>query len=120
MFKTFYFIMGTVSLSLGFIGIFLPLIPTTPFVLLSMFLYGKGHPDKVDEILNHAKLKPYIHAYISKDGISISSKIKALLILWTNIIISLVFFISSIHIRMIVLISSSCVTIYIISRRTKK
>ena len=120
MFKTFYFIMGTISLSFGFIGLFLPVIPTTPFILLSLFLFSKGHPDKVDEILNHPKLNPYIDAYISNDGISLSTKIKAVLVLWTSIIISLVFFISSIYIRIIVLISSSCVTLYILSRRTKK
>lgn len=120
MFKTFYFIMGTISLSFGFIGVFLPVLPTTPFILLSLFFYGKGHPDKVNQVLNHPKLKLYIQDYISKEGIPLISKLKALFLLWSSIIISLVFFISSIYIRIIVLISSSCVTLYILSRRTKK
>ena len=65
MFKTFYLVSGTISLGIGFVGLFLPVLPTTPFVLLSIYLFGKGHPEKVEEVLNHPRFKPYIFDYIS-------------------------------------------------------
>lgn len=120
MLKSFYLITGTISLGLGFIGIFLPVLPTTPFVLLSLYLFGKGHPDKVNEVLNHPQFKPYIADYLSKEGIPLKSKIKALFILWFSILTTIIFFVHSLYVRMIILTSSSLVTLYIITRKTRK
>lgn len=120
MFKTLYLVVGTISLGLAFVGIFLPVLPTTPFILLSLFLFGKGHPDKVHEVLNHPRFKPFIQDYISCEGIPLKSKVKALVILWLSITISILWFIPINFLRIIVLISASCVSIYILSRKTRK
>ena len=120
MFKSFYLITGSISLGLGFVGIFLPVLPTTPFVLLSLYLFGKGHPEKVNEVLNHPRFKPYISDYLNKEGIPLKAKIKALIILWLSILTTLLFFIDSLPIRILILTSSSLVTLYIISRKTTK
>ena len=42
MLKAIYVLLGTLSLGLGLIGIVLPLLPTTPFLLLTTYLYAKG------------------------------------------------------------------------------
>ncbi len=42
--RTMWFAIGTVALTLGFIGIALPVLPTTPFVLLAAFAFGKSAP----------------------------------------------------------------------------
>ena len=42
--KTLYIVLGSISLALGILGIFLPLLPTTPFLLLTAALYFKGSP----------------------------------------------------------------------------
>jgi len=120
MFKTFYLVSGTISLGIGFVGLFLPVLPTTPFVLLSLYLFGKGHPKKVEEVLNHPRFKPYIIDYISKEGIPLKAKIKALSILWISIISTIIFFVHSFPLRGLILTSSSLVTLYIITRKTIK
>lgn len=120
MFKTIFLIAGSISLSLGFVGLFLPVIPTTPFVLLSLFLFGKGHPEKVNDVINHPRFNPYIKDYISKEGIPLKAKIRALFVLWISIIISITFFITLPILRIVVLISSTSVSLYIITRETKK
>lgn len=51
---------GTLSLVIGFIGIFLPLLPTTPFVLLAAFCYARGSPRLHQWLLNHPKFGPPI------------------------------------------------------------
>jgi uncharacterized membrane protein YbaN (DUF454 family) len=120
MFKTFYLVSGTISLGIGFVGLFLPVLPTTPFVLLSLYLFGKGHPEKVEEVLNHPRFKPYIIDYISKEGIPLKAKLKALSILWISIISTIIFFVHSFPLRGLILTSSSLVTLYIITRKTIK
>jgi len=120
MFKSFYLITGSISLGLGFIGIFLPVLPTTPFVLLSLYLFGKGHPQKVNEVLNHPRFRPYIIDYLSKEGIPLKAKIKALTILWISILSTIIFFVHSFPLRIVILTSSSLVSLYIITRKTIK
>lgn len=61
--KTVCIILGTVSLALGIIGIFLPLLPTTPFLLLTAALYFRGSPRLYQWLLNHKCLGPYIRSF---------------------------------------------------------
>ena len=42
--RGFWFIIGIVSLALGAVGIILPLLPTTPFIILAAFSFGKSSP----------------------------------------------------------------------------
>lgn len=120
MLKQLFLITGTVSMGLGFVGLFLPVLPTTPFVLLSLYLFSKGHPEKVQEVLNNPRYKPYINDYISIEGIPLKAKIRALIVLWTSILFSIIFFIQIFYLRIIVLTSASLVTLYVLSRKTKK
>jgi uncharacterized protein len=120
MLKQLFLITGTISISIGFAGLFLPVLPTTPFVLLSLYLFSKGHPEKVQEVLNHPRYKPYIKDYISIEGIPLKAKLRALIVLWSSILFSIIFFIQVLYLRLIVLTSASLVTLYILTRKTKK
>ena len=119
MLKILYQVGGSISIGLAMTGLFLPVLPTTPFVLLAIFLFGKSQPEKVNEIIQHPRLGPFVQDYLDPQGIPLKSKIKALLVLWFSLLISVTFFIPLIAIKMLILSIASMVSIWIWMKPTR-
>ena len=119
MLKILYQVGGSISIGLAMTGLFLPVLPTTPFVLLAIFLFGKSQPEKIQEIMQHPKLGPFVQDYLDPQGIPLKSKIKALFVLWLSILISVTFFIPLIAIKMLILSIASMVSIWIWMKPTR-
>ncbi|MGL5057761.1 MAG: YbaN family protein [Fusobacteriaceae bacterium] len=64
---------------LGIIGVFLPILPTTPFVLLAAFLFEKSSPKFHQLLLSNKHLGKYITDYQEKKGITTVNKILSLI-----------------------------------------
>lgn len=79
--KFIYNFFGFISLILGIIGAFLPLLPTTPFLLLSGYLFSKGSKEFHDWLLQHKYFGPPIHDWKSKGIIRRKHKLIATLML---------------------------------------
>lgn len=69
-----YLTAGWVSLALGLLGVVLPLLPTTPFLLLSAFAFGKGSDRLHDWLINHRYLGPPIRQWATYRAISRKAK----------------------------------------------
>ena len=76
---------GTLSLALGIVGIFLPLLPTTPFLLLASACYVRGSERLHRWLLNQGKLGAYIRRYEEGQGIPLRGKVLAMLMMWPSI-----------------------------------
>lgn len=74
--RTVLVILGSINVALGVAGIILPLLPTTPFLLLAAFLFAKSDDRMHDWLLGHSKLGPYIHAFRGKSGLTKTQKIR--------------------------------------------
>lgn len=72
-----YSLFGFVFLIVGIIGIFLPLLPTTPFLLLASFFFSKGNPDFHQWLLANKILGPPIRDWNNRGAIRIKVKITA-------------------------------------------
>ena len=67
--------LGSISLALGVIGIFLPILPTTPFLLLTAWLYAKSSPTLYHWLLTNKYFGKYIRRYRQGLGIPLKTKI---------------------------------------------
>lgn len=111
-------IIGTISIALGILGIFLPLLPTTPFLLLGASCYIKGSERLYIWLINNRFLGAYIKNYHEKKGISLKSKILAISMLWITMFFSMFFLQSMLYIRILLLFIALCVTWHIASQKT--
>jgi len=68
--------LGLINVLLGGAGILLPLLPTTPFLLLAAYLFAKSDERFYDWLLNQRHLGPYIHAFRGKTGLTRAQKIR--------------------------------------------
>lgn len=89
--KYLFAIGGILSLGTGVIGIFVPILPTTPFLLLAASCFLKSSKRLYNWLMNHRVFGKYIENYIKYRAISTASKIASIVILWTVIIISILF-----------------------------
>ena len=83
--KVFMIIAGTVCLVLGVIGIFIPLLPTTPFLLLSAAAYFRGSERLYNWLINHKYLGTYIRNFREHKAIPFRAKILSVSLLWGTI-----------------------------------
>ena len=87
MIKPLLILIGTLSLMLGIIGIFIPGLPTTPFILLTAGLYVRSSPVLYNRLLNNR----YTSHFLTKNSISFSlrTRIITIIIMWSMILITL-------------------------------
>lgn len=76
---------GVVSLALGVAGIFLPLLPTTPFLLLAAWLFVRSSPRLYDWLMSHPRLGEYIRNFREERAIPLRVKIVSVSLIWLTI-----------------------------------
>lgn len=80
------FALGLMSLLLGFMGVFLPLLPTTPFLLFSAWAFLQSSPQAHQWLFNHPHLGPILQRWYERGAISKPTKVIAILMLVTSVI----------------------------------
>ena len=112
--RAFFFVVGTVSLVLGAIGIVLPILPTTPFLLLALACYLRSSDRMTHWILNNKYFGKYIRNYREGKGIPLKTKIFAISVLWISIFFSAFFIIQILIVQIILFVIAAGVTIHLI------
>jgi uncharacterized membrane protein YbaN (DUF454 family) len=117
--KSFYVIAGTICVALGAIGLFLPILPTTPFLLLAAACYCRGSERMLNWLLNNKYFGSYIKNYREGKGISAKNKTVAITTLWVSIFLS-IFFIRILIMQITLLVIATAVTTYLLRMPTLK
>jgi hypothetical protein len=111
---------GCLSLALGVIGIFIPLLPTTPFLLLASYLFLKSSVRLRYWLINHKYLGSYIQNYQIHKAIPLKIKITSVILLWITILTSAFLFVDKTWLRLILIGIAIAVSLHILSYKTLK
>ena len=76
---------GTLCVALGILGIFVPVLPTTPFLLLAAFCYARSSERFHRWLLGNHWFGQYIKNYQQGRGIPLRDKILTLIVLWLTL-----------------------------------
>ena len=113
-------IAGTLCVGLGIVGIFVPVLPTTPFLLLAAVCYARGSQRFYGWLLNNKWFGSYIRNYLERKGITLRAKIVTVTLLWITIGASVAFAVETLVLKLILVIIAIGVSIHILSVRTLK
>ena len=116
--KIVLWIIGVITLSLGFIGIFIPVFPTTPFLLVALACFVNSSSKMHRFILENKYLGPYVKDYTSGNGIPMKAKWRAVSLIWITIGFSAIFVLERWSLRILILSIAAGVSIYIFTRKT--
>ncbi len=84
---------GCLSVVLGVIGIFLPIMPTTPFLLLAAACFARSSQRFYHWLMNNRWFGPYLRYYTEGLGIPLKIKVRVIGLLWLTMGTSIIFFV---------------------------
>ena len=113
-------IVGSFFAGLGILGIFLPLLPTTPFLLLAAACYIRSSKRLYNWLLNNKWIGRYIKNYLEGKGVPLKSKVLSISALWITIGYSVFFVVNIFSVRVILILIAIGVTMHLLSIRTLK
>ena len=117
--KQLYITFGFLAVALAIVGVFIPGLPTVPFLLVALFCFERSSKKYHDMIMNNKYFGPVLQDYYSGKGLTLSVKIKAILFLSCGMIFS-IYKIQNLHARIALAIVWLGVAIHIILLKTKK
>lgn len=110
--KTLLNIIGILALMLGVIGLFLPLLPTTPFLLLASACFARGSTRLHGWLLRHRVFGVYLRNVEAGNGIPLRAKLVALALMWTSLAYSCLRF-EHLGLRIALLATGCAVSVYL-------
>lgn len=118
--KYLYLASGFILVIIGVIGIFLPILPTTIFLILASACFIRSSPQANEWLRNHKILGMYIKNYQDKSGLTLKSKMINIILLWVMISSSAFLFTKLWYVRLLLILIAAGVTIHLLMVKTKK
>lgn len=112
--KPVWNIAGSIFTGIGLIGIVLPLLPTTPFLLLAAYCFNRGSERMRNWFQKNNTINRYIKNYRDSKGMTLRAKMNSIFILWLSIGIS-AYLIDNNYIRIALAIVVVGVTIHLLT-----
>ena len=111
-------IVGVLAVVLGVIGIVVPLLPTTPFLLLAAACFARGSQRMHGWLLNNRVFGKFLSDYEQGRGIPVRAKVVALLMMWSSLLVAMWRY-ESLTVRVVLLIVGAGVSIYLLRLPTR-
>ncbi len=111
---------GSIFLTLGMVGIVVPVLPTTPFLILAAICYGRSSERCYRWLLTNRVFGRHLDGYLHGRGVSWKVKMGALMFLWGVITLSAVLFVEALWVRVLLFAIAAGVTIHIVTLKRRK
>lgn len=115
-----YLISGFLLVGIGVLGIFLPILPTTIFLILASACFMKSSPKANEWLKNNKFLGAYLRNYQDKTGLTVTAKVTNISILWISILLSAYFLTDEVYFRLLLFAIAIGVTIHLLMIKTKR
>ncbi|WP_085993480.1 YbaN family protein [Oceanobacillus senegalensis] len=116
--RVFLIIVGSLSLGLGIIGIVLPLIPTTPLLILAAACYIRSSDRLYHWLITNKHFGPYILNYREGKGIPLKAKVIGVTLLWISMLYTIIFVVPIIFVKILLFLTASYFTWFILKQKT--
>ena len=113
-----FILLGYLFVALGIIGIFLPLVPTTIFLIIASYFFMKGSPKLNQKLLNNKYLGHYVKNYYKYKGMTLKSKVSAIVMLWIAILFSVIYVVEFVFIKIFLILLAIGISTYILLLKT--
>ena len=110
-------IIGSIAVALAILGVFLPLLPTTPFLLLASACYLRGSKRMHRWLLNNRVFGEYLRNFEEGKGIPLKAKITALALMWASLSFS-IYKVQIVPLQLMLIMIGIGVTIYLLKMKT--
>ena len=116
--KYLFAFLGSLSLALGVVGIFLPVLPTTPFLLLSAALYLRSSMKLYDWLMSHRYFGSYIRNFKENKAIPLRVKVVSVTMVWATLLYCTFAIAEAWWMRLLFISIASGVTLHILHYKT--
>jgi uncharacterized membrane protein YbaN (DUF454 family) len=116
--KAILVVFGSLFVGLGVAGIFLPLLPTTPFLLLAAACFTRSSERLHTWLITHKRLGPYVSGYVTGSGIPVRAKVVTLVLLWGTISYCAVYLVPMVWAKVLLLVVAVSVSVFVLTRKT--
>lgn len=111
---------GTLSVALGVLGMFLPLLPTTPFLLLAAYCYARSSKKFHHWLMTNRWCGEYLRNYQEGRSITLKHKILTISLLWLSMSYSAIVVVSQWWVKVILFLIAAGVTVHLVRMKTVK
>ena len=118
--KGLLLLLGTLYLVIGIVGIFIPLLPTTPFLLMSALCYLRSSKGMYDWLMTNRFFGKFLTDYMNGRGVPLRVKIITILVLWVTLSASAFLFVEKLWMRILLAAIATGVTIHLLMLKTRK
>lgn len=111
---------GFLFVALGIVGVFLPVLPTTPFLLLAAACFARSSERFYRWLINNRWFGAYVRDYREGRGVPAKVKIFSVALLWVVILLSAAFAVSNVVVRVVLIAVAAAVTVHIVLIKPSK